>query len=265
MVTALLAGYFFVRFVVFDVGTPGLELREAGFGFVRYTGAEIAHRFGGNPLPFYAYNVAASILAVLFAEPRDGVWALARGIVHGDLHPAVVIAVVSNTLATLVVFRFAWTRRHVWLARRFERRDQIVLLFGMVLVANAVISYPYTKDAIVSPAGVFFAAAAFVGCVDLVETLPQRRRLASIGVTAVLAVLSLGWAMRFVGLHAALDRTAFVVRQQWTRIDEIVPRWRETLTPAELGLKRQLQDEAVRWHPSRPQIREEWTRFFDIE
>ncbi len=34
--------------------------------------------FGGNPLPFYAYNVVASALTILAGEPRDGVFELAR-------------------------------------------------------------------------------------------------------------------------------------------------------------------------------------------
>jgi hypothetical protein len=265
VLTGLLAGYFFLRVVVLDVGTPGLELRDAGFGFERYDAEELVQRFGASPLLFYAYNVAASVLGVLFAEPRHGVWSLTASIVRGSPHPALVVNVFANTLATLLLARFVWTRRHAWLHRAFDRRDQIVLLFLIVVAANAAMSYAYTKDAIVSPAGLFFAAAVFVACVDLVETLPRATRAATSAVVLVLAISSAGWAVRYVGIHAALDRTGFVVRQQWTRIDELVPLWRNTLTPRELALKQQLQDDAIRRFRVSTYVREEWTRLFDIE
>jgi hypothetical protein len=265
VLTALLAGYFFARFVVFDVGIPGLELRDAGFGFARYDAADLVRMFGGNALVFYAYNVLASIFGVLFAEPRHGVWSLTHSIVRGAPHPALLVNVVTNTLATLLLVRFGWTRRHAWMRRAFDRRDQLVLLFVIVLAANAVMSYPYTKDAIMSPAGLFFAAATFVACVDLIETLPRPRRTATAAAVLILAALSAGWAVRFVGLHAALDRTAFVVRQQWTRIDELVPLWYDTLTPRELALKQQLQEDAIRRFRVSTFVREEWVRLFDVE
>src|SRR5690606_33491386 len=71
------------------------------------------------------------------------------------------VNVAASTGITFAIAVYSWRRRREWLARRFDRDDRLVLIFGMVLVANAVISYPYTKDVIMSPAGVFFAVAAF--------------------------------------------------------------------------------------------------------
>jgi hypothetical protein len=264
-VTVLLAAYFYVRFVALGTGTPSLGLREAGFGFTRYTGEELVARFGDNPYGFYLYNVVASFLGVLIAEPRHGVWTLTRGIVQGTLEPALVINVVSSTLATLVIGRFAWRRRHAWLARTFTRSDQIVLLFVAMLVANAVMSYPYTKDAIMSPAGLFFAAALYAASIHLVESGRHQRRLVAACSAVVLVVLSAGWAVRLVGIHVALDITAVQVRQQWATVDERMPALRPTLTPAERALAQRLQDDAIRRHPAKPQIRDEWARLFDLE
>ena len=42
-------------------------------------------------------------------------------------------------------------------AMRLDRDAQLIALFVMVLGANAVISYPYAKDVVMSPAGAFLA------------------------------------------------------------------------------------------------------------
>jgi hypothetical protein len=263
VITVLLGVYLCVRFVVLDVGMPGLALREAGVGFTRYSGADLVRMFGANPYPFYAYNVLASLAGVLFAEPRDGVWSFTRSLVQGSVHPALLVNVLSSTLATLAVAAFAWRRRRAWLDRRFDRRDGIVLLFVLVLGANALVSFSYTKDAIMSPAGALLAAAVYVALADGVEAAARTGARAL--PVVVVALLSTGWAIRAVGIHAALARTAFEVREQWASIDEYIPRWRDELSPAELALKRQLQNEAILYHPGGPPLREAWTRLFDTD
>jgi hypothetical protein len=265
LVGALTVAYFVLRFVVLDVGLPGLTAREAGFGFARRSATELDALFGDNPLGFYAYNVVVSLLNVLVAEPRDGVWRLLGGLMSGDVDPPFVVGFLSTTLATAVVGRFAWRRRQAWMSRRFERGDQLVLIFVLVLAANAAMCYAYTKDVIMSPAGVFFAAAVFVSVVDLVSQ-PRRGTLQAIAVVAVVATLSTLWAVRAVGLHAALAASAGQVRTQWADVDGWLEAGRNTdLTPRAQALKRHLQEDAVVRHPARPPIREKWTRLFEVE
>jgi hypothetical protein len=262
---ALFVGYFIVRFVVLDVGTPGLTTREAGFGFARRDGAELTALFGDSPLGFYAYNVVASLLNVLVAEPRDGVWRLVRGLTSAEVEPPMVVGALATTLATALVCRFAWRRRHAWMSRRLERGDQLVLLFVLVTAANAAICFAYTKDVIMSPAGLFFAAAVFVGVCDLVAR-PPRGALQAIAVVAVVGVLSTLWAVRAVGLHAALAASAGTVREQWASVDDWLEQsHNEDLSPRARALKTYLQDDAVIRHPARPPLREKWTRLFEVE
>lgn len=260
-----LAAYFALR-AALATGTPDLTAREAGFGFSRRSGGELVALFGDNPVPFYAYNVVSSILGVLFAEPRDGVWRLTQELLAGTVAPPRIVNVVASTLATLLIGAFAWTRRRAWLSRRLDRGDQIVLLFVGVLGANATISFAYTKDVIMSPAGLFFAWALFVAVCSLLDGLPRIDRSRAVVAAVVLAVLSCTWAIRAAGIHAALARTAFVVREQWTYVDDWLARsgFRD-LSPAALALKQQLQDDAVVRHPPTPQIAERWTVLFDIE
>ena len=265
-VMLLVLVYFVARFTIFSVGMPPLDARDAGYGFSRRNAADIAAMFGARPFVLYAYNVVSSLLGVLFAEPRDGVWRLTASLIAGRPNPVLVIGAVSSTLATALIARFAWRRRARWLSRALDRDDQIVLLFIAVLMANAAISYAYTKDVIMSPAGVFFAAAFFVACRDLFDGLPGATRLRTLTATIALAVLSTTWAVRQVGLHAGLARTSVQVREHWAYIDDWLTAWgyRE-LPPRVAALRQRLQDDAVvRQRPPMP-LGDRWTRFFEVE
>lgn len=263
-VLAVFVAYFALRFFVFNVGTPGLIEREAGFGFHRYNGQQLQAMFGGHAIGFYAYNVAATVLNVLFAEPRDGVWRLTYGLLQHDVQLPSVINVVTSTMGTIAIVSFVWVRRRAWATLEFERRDRIVLLFVAVLAANAAMSFAYTKDVIGSPAGMFYAAAACVACGDLVERAAAATLVRRAAIIAFLAVVSSAWAVRDVGLHAALERDASDVREQWAYVDQFLPRYGH-LDENALALKRRLQDDAVRVHPGYPPVRRQWIRLFDID
>ena len=45
--------------------------------------------------------------------------------------------------------------------RASDPSDRLILLFAAVLAANAVLSYAYTKDDIMSVSGVFYGLAAY--------------------------------------------------------------------------------------------------------
>ena len=176
-----------------------------------------------------------------------------------------IVNVVSSTLVTVLVAAFAWRRRRLWASRQFDRRDRLVILFGCVLVANAVFSYGYTKDAIISPAGMFLAAAVFAACTDLVDRLPAMTRGARVATLVLLTVVSCTWAVRMVGLHAALADQAQTVRNQWAYFDEqFAPRY-DMSDPNTESLKRRLQEDAVVTHPSFPPLFDRWLVLFDIE
>lgn len=210
----LLAAYFGLRFAWLDVGAPGLEERSSGWGFSRLDPTDLIARFDGNPLPFYAYNVATSWLSVVAAEPRAGVFLLIASVVHDDPQPSLVVNVIASVAGTLMLLWFAWERRRIWLARRFERDDQLVLLFAMVLTANAVISYPYTKDVIMSPAGMFFAIALYAALRSLIGAAGAAT-LRRGAVTLLVVVLAGAWSIRAAALHLQLRDAALKVKREW--------------------------------------------------
>lgn len=265
---ALLVGYFALRFVILDVGSPGLSERASGFGFGRIERDVLEQRFGANPLPFYAYNVVTSILSVLFAEPRAGVWRLTFGLTVGDPEPAMVVNVIASTLGTAAIAWFAWQRRHAWLARDFSDDDRLVLLFALVLVANGAISFPYTKDVVMSPAGAFFAVAMAVALRHM-AAVPRRGAILA-AAAAFMLVLSVTWSVRVIGLHAMLREMAPTVRNEWVGAIFTMPeQYKAEFAANPLGprLMRQLHDDAVHRRPAvRPRLRRSaWTRWLDLD
>lgn len=262
---ALLAGYFYLRFVVLEVGAPGLEERSSGYGFSTRDPAELIASFGGNPLPFYAYNVVSSILTVFFGEPRGGVWVTVREALTRHEYVTVrSVLVLACTLGTAVILSYVWNRRREWLARRFDRADQIVFVFFGVTAANAVISYPYTKDVIMSPAGVFFAVALTVALRDLLQRVEAATLTRAFGVGVLVTGLSLAWAVTIVSAHYGLRRAAEQTRTEWAYVDALLERGGVVVTePSAAAMKRRLQDEAVRLHPMRPPLQGDWIEWLE--
>jgi hypothetical protein len=257
LVTALLGAYFFVRFIVFDVGLPGLVERSSGFGFRVLDPPELIARFGDHPLLFYAYNVMASMLSVLFSEPTGGVFWLTRRLASGAVPPFMIVNVIASTGVVLLLAAFAAARWRQWLARRFDDDDRLVLLFAIVLAANAVIGYPYTKDVIMSPAGVFLAAATFGAARWLLaETaIAPMHGARAIAIVAAVAIVSSTWSFRVMGLHARLRRAAVVERLDWAYIDSEIAAGRIRAEDEQSRtLLNTLQDDALVRRPAPPPL-----------
>jgi hypothetical protein len=252
---ALLAAYFYVRFAVFSVGSPGLVERSSGFGFGMLDPDVLVARFGGNPIPFYLYNVVTSAVSVLVSEPTAGVFRVTSAIMRGDVDLPMVMNLVATMSVTAVIALYAWQRRDAWLARRFDRDDQLVALFAMVLAANAVISYPYTKDVIMSPAGAFFAVAGFVALRNVLGWLPDRLspRMATAAIAGA-ALVSSTWAVRVVGTHLNLRTGALVERNEWVYAESSLAEEGVTLTDSDKVLLQTLRDEAIFVHPPPPPL-----------
>ena len=221
-IALLVLGYLYLRFGATTVGLPGLSERASGFGTTRLEPSELMRRFGERPYVFYAYNVLSSFLSVLVSEPRGGVWAIPLQLDDEGLLPGTVINVVTSVLTTVLIGWFAVTRRSEWRHLRFGYADQIVLVTLAVLLANAAISYGYTKDEIMSPAGMFYALAAFVGARETIRWAagPGRGIAPRAVLGLLLLVVACGWTFRSVGVHYHMRRMAFEVRNEWVGVNE---------------------------------------------
>ena len=203
--TACVLVYLVMRSFVLDVGTPSLAERASGFGFSMLEPSDLMARFEHGAWPFYAYNVVSSISTVLFSEPKGGVWRFVWELTNGVTHPWTVVSVISSTAATMLVAWFVWTRRDRIRTWNFDRSDRLVGIFLAVLVANAVISFPYTKNVIMSPAGVFLGLAVGVASREWFRE-PARHAPRPDARALRRPDLRLGISRRRQSLQPALDR-----------------------------------------------------------
>jgi hypothetical protein len=261
--TVCLVAYIGIRMFVLDVGTPSLAERASGYGFRQLEPAELIARFEERAWTFYLYNVVSSLSTVLFAEPKGGVWRFVFELSTGTLHPWTIVSVVSSTAATALVGWFVWTRRDRVRLRSFESMDRIVAVFVAVLAANAVISFPYTKNVIMSPAGVFFSLAVYAAGRHWVERAAAGRVIATV---VLFTVLTCGWAYRVAGTHYNLRRTAAEQRAVWVTVDTWLDRQRIPLDrPEARTLRDALRADALRNHPTPYQPDSAWMHWFDID
>ena len=255
VLVALFAGYFVLRFPVLGVGAPDLMERSSGFGFRILDPPELVERFGANPSGFYLYNIASSALSVLFSEPTGGVFRLTQQVLRGDLDVAAWISPVASLCATALVSTFVWRRRRAFLEWRLDRDAQLIALFVMVLGANAVISYPYTKDVVMSPAGAFLAVAVFAAARHILMWVAEvRAPRAAMIVLALLALTGATWGVRVTGTHLSLRRGAFVERNEWAYAEISLAHDGVALTDADKSLFRTLREDALFHHPAPPPL-----------
>jgi hypothetical protein len=266
LLAALLVGYFVLRFPVLQIGGPGLIERSSGYGFRVLDPAELVATFGANPLGFYVYNIVTSALSVLFAEPRAGTFRLTHGITQGDPNLALLINVIASTGGTVLIAAFVAGRWRAWRRREFDREDQLVVVFVAVLAANAVISYPYTKDSIMTPAGLFFAVAVYVAGREVLPRWVQHRRTPVMAGALVLCLtLASTWAIRAIGIHLKLRTTADSVRREWIDAEDRLSREGARLDDRSRALLQHLRFDAVYARPVPAHLRVAGLSVFDEE
>ena len=228
-VTVLLVVYLGSRFAL-SIATPGLDVgRDSGFGTRMLETGELARRFGDNPSWFYLYNVVTSILSVLFSDPDRGVFHTVRTWLEGTTPARLYLPVVTSAITTVLI---GWVCVERWRGRGGQvppNDTRLLDIFGVMLIANAVVSYAYTKHEIISIAGAFYAFAAYVAVRYAIRFAgsgdgPEDRggpalRWGRTGVCVLLGALACAWAFRSAGVHHMIQVQAFRERLEWARLD----------------------------------------------
>jgi len=239
VMTALLALYGVVRFGVLATNLRAMG-NASGYFFDRLEDAQIRERFGAGLSRFTLYNMLASIGSVLFSEPRSGVFVFFRALSLGDAPPRMWINVITSTLTTVLIVVAA--------TRQTARRGPFgsaVLIFAAVLLASAAASFAYTKDEIMSAAGVFYALVTFWAIRELL--VRDMRRPAAVLVSALLLVAGSGWAIRTIGVTHVLRTQAFTLHNDWAEIPEAMEK--RGTWPSDAATRRlviTLRDESLR-------------------
>ena len=261
--TALVAVYFYVRFLALHVGTPSLDERSSGFGFRVRSASELVQMFGGNPLPFYAYNVAASLMMVLFSEPRAGVFAFVRDLMEAKLQSGSVLAVSTSVLSTAVMIWFVTRRWRRWLRWDLAYDDRLFLVSAAVIAANATISFPYVKDVVMNIASVFYGLALCMAMRELVEVMTLRALRIDRAVLAcvVLLLLSIGWTLRAASFYADMRLRAFKSQVDWVFADDWLRDQHVTLTsPRQRELVERLRAQMIAMPVPKVYLDPPWVR-----
>jgi hypothetical protein len=258
VVTALMGVYLAIRLL--STGTPGLGERSSGFLLAVLEPDELQQRFGANPTPFYAYNVAASAMSVLFSEPQHGVFLSVRAWLNGDLPPRVYVAIISSIIVTALILWTAATRLSERTPSARALDLQILTVCAAVVVANAVMSYAYTKDEIVTVAGALYAVAAFVAVRHAIARVRQSRAwMVQVAVCLVLLTASALWGIRSAGVHHMIRAQAFAVRNDWGRLP--AARYRDAGSEYERGaaaVVRRLRVDALEMRVPPPDLLPRW-------
>lgn len=262
VLTALVAAYFALRFLVLDVGTPDLMERESGYLLERLSPAQLTERFGANPFPLYAYNVASSLGTLFLGDPRSGTLLLARAIVNDSLRPWMVVSVVSNVAITVLVAWYAWTCTWRQAVSQWTYGQRMLFVAAGVIAANAVISFPYVKDQVMTVAGIYMAAAAAVAVGGLVHS-PPRPPFARVAALLLIALAATTWCWRVVGVQHSLTHAAVAHRNDWASVDPAAVAEREHGGPELAALIASLRDAAITRTPAYPHVwsppfMEEW-------
>jgi hypothetical protein len=254
--TVLLAGYLYLRFTGLSVGLPTLDERSSGYLFERLDPAELSVLFDDRLALFYVYNVVTSVLSVILSEPQSGVFVAVRAWMTGDVPPRLPLAVVSSLATTAAI---AWAMLDV--VRRPAGRgtnSRLLFVFAAVLAANSVLSFSYTKDEIVSVAGVFYALAAYAAVAHLFGRSPSAGRAGTIVLVGLL-IAAPAWAVRSLGVHHVLRSQAFKHRNDWAQMPATWQRnglWPAVARQQQLILD--LKDDALDMRPPNPGLSPRW-------
>lgn len=245
--TALLAAYFYIRFLQLHVGTPALNERSSGVGFTIRSANELVELFGNNPLPFYAYNIVSSLMTVLFSEPRSGIYVFVRDLLDSKLQSGTILKVGTSVLTTGLMAWFASRRWRSWTDWKLEYEDRVFLLSIAVILANAAISFPYLKDAILNIASAFYALAVCMALRVLVTDLPHARLRTdrAAAVCVLLAAISIGSSLRALSFYADVRVRAFKAQADWVFVDDWLREQHVAVTPQQRVLVDQLRTQMI--------------------
>jgi dolichyl-phosphate beta-glucosyltransferase len=255
--TAMLAGYFYLRVVHLDTGVPALSERSAGYLFTVLDPPQLQAQFGDRLSWFYAYNVIASVFSVLFSEPQNGVFLATRGWVTDRLLPSMFLGLASSVPTTAVV---------VWAALSSARRPaghrprlHLFVVAGAVLMASALLSFAYTKDEVMSAAGMFYALAVGAAMIELLDRAATMSWPSVCAVAAIVAVASTAWTVRSIGVHHVLAAQAFKHRNDWA---ELPGAWQRSglwpTEPQQQALVLRLRADALARRPPNPGFLPRW-------
>ena len=206
---AAAAVYLAIRFTFGDHSGELTLWADSGVGFQSLDANTLRARFGDTPWLLWSYNVAATVLTVLFSEPRDGVYSFVESLLAHDMETWQWFQVGSSALTTLVI-AVGLVRGWPW-----KTRDRLLVVAGCsLLVFGSALSFVYTRDRLGLAGGFGYALLLYVALASWLETAGAGAgsRIASSVVTVVAAL----WIVRSAETWFQLRDTAWDHHVEWT-------------------------------------------------
>jgi hypothetical protein len=200
---------------------PGPFYTETSFLFQENLTVEAQRAlFLGKEWLFYLYNVSATLLTVLFSEPRSGLYWALDALVNGtQIKLWQLVNWVTSLLSTALIG--LWVVK--WTPHERETR-RLLGLATAVILGNSMMGFLYTRDRIPVVAGTCYALLLALAVTALWK---RRKSLTETGqhvVAVITVVLALGWGIRAVGLVVLARDMAWSIKDEWTdRFDRVSP------------------------------------------
>jgi hypothetical protein len=210
----VIAGYFVLRFAILQIPSPGLDERATGWWLTRLEPEELRARFSANPLPFYAYNLFAALLDVLFSEPRNGTWHMVRRWLEDETRPWMWVQAGASLLVSGALIAALVPALRRWRGAILEDRDRFVLVACALIAANTALSFGYVKDEVLSVGAAAYAGGVFAVMAALADRVARHQR-GFVAAALVLVAASALWASRATGTLFALQLSAYKVATDW--------------------------------------------------
>ena len=205
------------------------------------------------------FSFVTSMISVLFSEPRAGRFVALDAWRQDALLPRMAIALITSLVTTCVI---GYAALRSWRAPRLDDNGRYIAVFAAVLAGNAALSFAYTKDEIMLPAGIFYALAAYAGARLILESMAvPRLRPASAAVAIVLTITSMGWTVRAAGVPYFQRAQAFKHRGDWGQLAGELRRGGPDDRPSdERELIDRLRDDALATAAPNPRFEPRWAR-----
>jgi hypothetical protein len=146
------------------------------------------------------------------------------------------------------------------LLRRFgssDRSDRLILVFAATVAANAVLSFAYVKDDIMSVSGAFYGLAAYATVRQVMHRVTRPGMAALLAI--VLLVTGMAWSVRSLGIHHVARTYAFKTRNDWASQPGLWKRaGRWPSDPASQHLIERLRNEALSMRVPNPRFEPPW-------
>ena len=202
------AVYAAIRLSLTSEPLPSVGYAESGLGFADVDRERLREIFAHAPWLFWSYNVVATFLSVVLAEPNAGKYRFIESLLHGNT-PDWMWFRVALTVATTAVAVAA-------VRGAPAGRDARLAAIGLVLlVCGSGLGYLYTRERIALSAGFGYAILLYCGTVFLLER-PYAHLWRKAAVWAVVTALGCGWLLRNVEMYLHLRDTAWEFHVEWT-------------------------------------------------